>query len=54
MRCAALHEPPVLWDGRIDMAKERKIKKEEHTYTQSTAEASFKWTDYKFSDVKGI
>jgi hypothetical protein len=44
----------VLWDGRKDMAKERKIKKGEHSYTQPTGETSFKWTDYKCIDDKGI
>ena len=32
--CASLHEPPVLWDGRKDIATERKIKKEEHSYAK--------------------
>jgi len=45
----------VLWDGRKDIAKGgKKIKKEEPSYTESRGEASFKWTDYKFSDVQGI
>lgn len=52
--CAALHETPLLWDGRKYIAKERKIKKEEPSDTQLRGEASFKWTDYKFSDVQGL
>jgi hypothetical protein len=37
LRCAALHEPPVLWDGRTDTAKEKKLRKRS-TVTHSQQE----------------